>query len=144
MGRTLCKFHIEWNSPFGRGWKWLCGKLWIRYKLLRSLRMWYVSLRNERIVADGLYVPSAGSVSVCVTGALPICPVLNRAWSLHQSSDLLATWVWCTINWSHSTAGIKTYSGLCISFLDIAWVSDTICHSPFKSEKTTYLDNLVF
>ena len=59
-------------SKFGRGWKWPCGKLQIRYELLRSLRMWYVLLRNERIVADGLYVPSAGSVSVCVTGALPL------------------------------------------------------------------------
>ena len=57
-------------SKFRRGWKWPCGKLRIRYELLRSLRMWYVSLRNVRIVADGLYVPSAGSVSVCVTGAL--------------------------------------------------------------------------
>ena len=53
-------------SKFGRGWKWPCGKLRIRYELLRTLRMWYVLLRNERIVADGLYVPSAGSVSVCV------------------------------------------------------------------------------
>ena len=34
--------------------------------------MGYVSLRNARIVADRLYVPSAGSVSVCVTGALGI------------------------------------------------------------------------
>ena len=59
-------------SKFGRGWKRPCGKLRIRYELLRSLRMWYVSLRNERIVADGLYVPSAESVSVCVTGALEI------------------------------------------------------------------------
>ena len=42
-----------------------CGKLRIRYELLRSLRMRYVSLRNERIVADGLYVSSAESVSVC-------------------------------------------------------------------------------
>ena len=57
-------------SKFGRGWKWPCGKLRIRYELLRSLRMRYVSLRNERIVADGFYVPSAESVSVCVTGAL--------------------------------------------------------------------------
>ena len=32
--------------------------------------MWYVKLQNERIVADWLYVPSAESVSVCVTGAL--------------------------------------------------------------------------
>ena len=47
-----------------------CGKLRIRYELLRSLRIRYVSLRNERIVADGLYVSSAESVSVCVTGAL--------------------------------------------------------------------------
>ena len=46
-----------------------CGKLRIRYELLRSLRMRYVSLRNERIVADGLYVSPAESVSVCVTGA---------------------------------------------------------------------------
>ena len=49
-----------------------CGKLRIRYELLRSLRMRYVSLRNERIVADVLYVPSAESVSVCVTGASEI------------------------------------------------------------------------
>ena len=56
-------------SKFGRGWKVPCGKLRIRYELLRSLRMRYVSLRNERIVADRLYVPSAESVSVCVTGA---------------------------------------------------------------------------
>ena len=47
-----------------------CGKLRIRYELLRSLRIRCVSLRNERIVADGLYVSSAESVSVCVTGAL--------------------------------------------------------------------------
>ena len=59
-------------SKFGREWKGPCGKLRIRYELLRSLRMWYVSLRNERIVADGLYVQSAESVSVCVTGALKI------------------------------------------------------------------------
>ena len=57
-------------SKFGRGWKWPCGELRIRYELLRTLRMWYVSLRNARIVADGFYVSSAGSVSVCVTGAL--------------------------------------------------------------------------
>ena len=43
-----------------------CGKLRIIYELLRSLRMGYVSLRNELIVADGLYVSSAESVSVCV------------------------------------------------------------------------------
>ena len=36
-----------------------CGKLRIRYELLRSLGIRYVSLRNERIVADGLYVSSA-------------------------------------------------------------------------------------
>ena len=42
-----------------------CGKLRIRYELLRSLGIRYVSLRNERIVADGLYVSSAESVSVC-------------------------------------------------------------------------------
>ena len=57
-------------SKFGRGWKGPCGTLRIRYELLRTLRMWYVSLRNERIVADGICVLSAESVSVCVTGAL--------------------------------------------------------------------------
>ena len=62
--------HFWYFSKFWRGWKGPCGKLRIKYELLRSLRMWYVSLRNERIVADGLYVPSAESVSVCVTGAL--------------------------------------------------------------------------
>ena len=46
-----------------------CGKLRIGYELLRSLRIRFVSLRNERIVADGLYVSSTESASVCVTGA---------------------------------------------------------------------------
>ena len=46
-----------------------CGKLQIRYRLLCFLQMRYESLRNERIVADGLYVSSAESVSVCVTGS---------------------------------------------------------------------------
>ena len=63
-----------------------CGKLRIRYELLRSLRMRYVSLRNERIVADGLYVSSAESVSVCVTGALGMSKVLAR-WVPRLLSD---------------------------------------------------------
>ena len=67
-------------SKFGRGWKWPCGELRIRYELLRTLRMWYVSLRNARIVADGFYVPSAGSVSVCVTGALGWLVIITHSW----------------------------------------------------------------
>ena len=58
--------------------------------------------------------------------------------------------VWFTINRSHSTACKKTvfkplniFCGHCLDFF--LSVSDKIWHSPFqKSEKTTYLDNLVF
>ena len=55
--------------------------------------MLYVSLRNERIVADGLYVPSAGSVSVCVTGALGMSVTTQggsgRQYSLRAHDDCL-------------------------------------------------------
>ena len=67
-----------------------CGKLRIRYELLRSLRMRYVSLRNVRIVADGLYVSSAESVSVCVTGALDtVKPVLSGHSKIDKTKILM-------------------------------------------------------
>ena len=59
-------------------------------------------------------------------------------------------WVRCTINRSHSTPckkaefeHLQIFPGRCLYFF--LSVSGKICHSPIKkSEKTTYLDNLVF
>ena len=54
--------------------------------------MWYVSLRNERIVADELYVSSAGSVSVCVTGALT-CISPRVSMFTDRSTTVLLLWI---------------------------------------------------
>ena len=65
-------------------------------------------------------------------------------------SSRVKVWVRCTINRSHSTPckkaefeHLQIFPGHCLDFF--LPVSGKICHSPIKkSEKTAYLDNLVF
>ena len=79
-------------------------------------------------------MPSYADLSILVTQSHIVC---------------LLIWVRCTFNRSHSTPCEKAdfeplqfFKGHCLDI--ILPVSNKICDSPIKIEKTTYLENLVF
>ena len=91
---------------------------WIRYDLLGTLRMWYESLRNERIVADRLYIPSAEPVNVCVWLWLHswwkvwnrmLYPWVNGDEALYNDNACLSYHriMWMILGWSRGGEGVQ-------------------------------------